>query len=102
MDREALEARWLDLTRQALPEAARGRGWPVRLDHCFQRILLDHATGGVWYDAIGRRPAYRHAPEDVLARAVRAGEAVLRGEADLAVLNRASLAARRGRGRGAA
>ena len=89
--REALEARWLDLTRRALPGAA-GPGWPVRLDHCFQRILLDNATGGVWYDAIPGRPAYRHAPEAVLREAVRLGEAVLAGEADLAAMNRASLA----------
>jgi hypothetical protein len=92
MEREALERRWLDLTRRRLPEAAKARrDWPVRFDHCFQRILLDHATGGVWYDAIPKRPAYAHAPVDVLARAVAAGEAVLAGEADLVALNRQSL-----------
>ncbi|PWJ18040.1 GCN5-related N-acetyltransferase [Jannaschia seohaensis] len=92
MDRRRLEAVWLDLTRRRLPEAARSaRHWPVRADHCFQRILLDHATGGVWYDAIPKRPAYAHAPEAVLRRAVALGEAVLAGEADLAALNRQSL-----------
>lgn len=93
MSREALEARWLDLTRRALPEAARGRpDWPVRLDHCFQRILLDHAVGGVWYDAIPGRPAYAHAPAETLERAAALGEAVLADGADLAALNRRSLA----------
>lgn len=89
--RAALEARWLDLTRRVLPEAA-GPGWPVRLDHCFQRILLDNAVGGVWYGAIPGRPAYRHAPEAVLREAVQLGEDVLAGRADLAALNRVSLA----------
>ena len=40
-DRGALEARWLDLTRRTLPGLSAERRWPVRFDHCFQRILLD-------------------------------------------------------------
>ena len=40
-DRAALESRWLRLTRVDLPAQADARGWPVSLDHCFQRILLD-------------------------------------------------------------
>ena len=98
MTRADLEARWLDLTRRAMPAAAADRGWPVRLDHCFQRILLDHATGGVWYDAVPKRPAYAHAPDAVLRRAVALGEAALAGDADLAALNRQSLAWRGKRG----
>ncbi|WP_108783205.1 GCN5-related N-acetyltransferase [Pontivivens insulae] len=90
-DREMLEQRWLQLTREVLPEVARARGWPVHLDHCFQRVLLDHACGGVWYDTIAQRPAYAHAPEAILRAAVETGEAALRGEADLPAMNRASL-----------
>ena len=96
-ERAALEARWLDLTRSALPRAG-GPAWPVRLDHCFQRILLDNAVGGCWYAAISGRPAYRHAPGEILRRAVRLGEAVLEGRADIEALNRASLAWRGGGG----
>lgn len=91
-DRAALEAEWLRLTRGTLPALARDRPhWPVRLDHCFQRILLDHATGGRWYDHVAGRPAYRHLPAPALARAVALGHAVAAGEADLAALNRRSL-----------
>ncbi|WP_294322028.1 GCN5-related N-acetyltransferase [uncultured Sphingomonas sp.] len=90
-DRAALEARWLDLTRRALPGVARERGWPVVADHCFQRILLDHAFGGTWYDHVAGRPAYAHADPAALARAVTLGEAALAGDADLAALNRQSL-----------
>lgn len=95
MTRAALEAAWLDLTRRTLPGLAAARGWPVSADHCFQRILLDHAVGGVWYDAIPRRPAYRHADAALLASAVVLGRGVAAGEHDLHELNRRSLAWRR-------
>ena len=91
MTRATLEQRWLTLTRETMPALAAERGWPVRNDHCFQRILLDTAVGGCWYDAIPQRPAYRHADEAVLIRAVEVGEAVIAGLADLAALNRQSL-----------
>lgn len=91
MDRSALEAEWLSLTRQLLPAAAKARGWPIRLDHCFMRVLLDHAFGDAWYDHIQKRPAYKHAPDDALIRAVEAGRAALSGKADLPAMNRQSL-----------
>lgn len=93
--RAALEAAWLTLTRDTLPALARARGWPVTADHCFQRILLDNAVGGRWYDAVAARPAYRHIAVDALARAVTLGKAAIAGEVDLADLNRRSLAWRR-------
>ena len=90
-DRATLEGRWLDLTRRALPGLAQARGWPVRADHCFQRILLDNAFGGVWYDHVGGRPAYAHADPVALAKAVALGEAAIAGAVDMADLNRRSL-----------
>ena len=96
-DRPAVEARWLALTRDTMPVAAPGRGWPVRFDHCFQRILLDAACGTVWYDRIEGRPAYAHASDDILREAVRLGEAALEGAVDFAALNRESIALRRAR-----
>lgn len=88
---DAMQARWLDLTRRELPGLAGTRGWPVRVDHCFQRILLDNAFGGVWYDHVSARPAYVHADPAALARAVALGEAVIAGLVDLTELNRRSL-----------
>jgi hypothetical protein len=98
-NRAALEAEWLHLTRVDLPALATQRGWPVSADHCFQRILLDHAVGGRWYDHVTGRPAYRHLSHDALARAVALGHAAAAGEADLSALNAQSLAWR-GKGRG--
>ena len=91
MDRAALVHRWFALTREDLPAVAAARGWPVRLDHCFQRILLDNAVGGFWRDR-SAAPAWKNASDTQLAAAVRLGEAALAGTSDLADLNRRSLA----------
>ncbi|WP_200911061.1 GCN5-related N-acetyltransferase [Sphingomonas sp. Leaf25] len=90
-DRPALEARWMELIRRTLPALAGSRGWPVRADHCFQRILLDNACGGRWYDHVAGRPAYAHADVAILERAVALGEAAIAGTRDMADLNRRSL-----------
>jgi hypothetical protein len=87
-----MEQQWLDLTRTRLPKRAIEAQWPLRLDHCFQRILLDDACGGCWYAHIVGRPAYAKAPDAVLARAITTGEALLAGTADLIALNAQSLA----------
>jgi hypothetical protein len=93
--RDALAARWFDLTRRALPALAARRGWPVRADHCFQRILLDNAFEGRWYDHVAGRPAYAHADPAALERAIALGEAAIADTVDLHHLNRQSLAWRR-------
>ena len=90
--RATMEAEWLRLTGETLPSLAASREWPVSADHCFQRILLDHAVGGRWYDHVAARPAYRHLPDDALVRALTLGRAIAAGEADLHALNARSLA----------
>jgi hypothetical protein len=82
-----------------LPAVAVERRWPVTRDHCFQRILLDNAVEGCWYDHIKERPAFAHAPAETLTHALALGESVMRGEEDLAALNCRSLAWRRARKR---
>ena len=49
-DHDALVREYLHLTRVVLPELAHrpGTNWPVVNDHCFQRIVLDTISGGVW------------------------------------------------------
>lgn len=91
---EELRQRWRDLVEARLPRAARGRtDWPVALDHCFARILLDNACGRPWREA-SRSPAWANMPADTLADAISLGEAVLDGRADLTALNRRSLGLR--------
>lgn len=91
-DRTALEAAWLHLTRKQLPALAADRGWPISADHCFQRILLDHAVGGRWYDHIEGLPAYRHLDDDRLAAAIALGRAAIADEVGMHALDQQSLA----------
>lgn len=72
--RARLEARWHAVVREELPAVARHEQWPLRLDHCFARVLLDAVCGGRWYDHVEGRPAYRHLDTERLARAVALGE----------------------------
>jgi hypothetical protein len=92
LNRAELEARWLSLTREIMPSLAAERGWPIRNDHCFQRVLLDNACGGIWYAYISKRPAYRRADAATLERGIALGESVVASSADLDELNARSLA----------
>ena len=84
-------ARFKRLTEQALPERARAERWPLRNDHCFKRVCLDHAVQDEWYRHI-RKPAERHIAGEALERAVRCAEELLAGdEALLRERNRQSL-----------
>ena len=87
-----LVTRYLTLNRDVMPDMARDKalGWPVVNDHCFQRIVLDHVCGGVWYDHL-ERPAYKHLSVDQAHAAVRLCEGIIAGEADLHAMNRQSL-----------
>ena len=97
MSRADREAEWLRLrlTRDVMPGLAAARDWPVRLDHCFQRILLDAELGSPWTERLAARPAYRSVDDATLDRLIARAEAVVAGDADLWALNRASLRGRR-------
>ena len=92
-DRVGLEARYTSLVRELLPAAARARGWRLREDHCFGRVLLDDAVGGCWYDVLDRRKAaFRQLTGEQLAGAVSLAERLLvEGESLLADLDDRSL-----------
>lgn len=90
LSREEIVARWFVLTREVMPALAQARGWPVRYDHCFQRILLDNALGRSWREVL-RAPAYHHASDAQLAAAIALGEAVVAEQESIAHLNRRSL-----------
>lgn len=81
------------LTGTVMPALARGERsqWPVRHDHCFQRIVLDAICGGVWYEYIAR-PAYQNVSLEQALRAVQLCEDIIARKVDLAALNRQSLA----------
>ena len=87
-----LVSAYLHLTKEVLPALARNgrRNWPVFEDHCFQRIILDHICGGVWYEYLDR-PAYKNLTKDQAQRAVKLCEDIADGHKDLQKLNQQSL-----------
>ncbi|MGY1761899.1 hypothetical protein ACI79G_09330 [Geodermatophilus sp. SYSU D00779] len=93
--RHALLARYRELVDDELPRRAREGRWVVTADHCFGRILLDHAVGGRWYDVLDRRrsPASAQLDDAQLAAAVALAERVLvEGDPLLRALDARSLA----------
>ena len=110
MSRDSDVARYRALVREELPVAARAGGWVLREDHCFGRVLLDHAVGQCWYDVLDRRrTAFLQLSDEQLAQAVALGEQLLvQGDPLLRRLDERSLAwrgkppkgARRQAGRG--
>ena len=102
MDRDELLARYRRLVLAELPARARQERWVVTADHCFGRIVLDHAVGGRWYDVLGRaRPAFAALDDEQLARAVGLAERVAaEGDPLLRELDAQSLAWRGKRPKG--
>ena len=83
--------------RQDLPAAAaRHPEWPIRLDHCFGRVILDAVCGAPWREVVAS-PAWRHLSPERLKAAVALADAVLGGSVDPGALNAASLDLRRRR-----
>lgn len=96
-DIETLRARWNHLYASHLPALALARDpvqprWPVHLDHCFARIILDNAVGvdKPWTQVV-KSPAVRNMSVQQLRDALELGERLARGEADLVELDRRSL-----------
>jgi hypothetical protein len=67
-----LRHQYLELTNQTLPQLAATRRFPVRFNHCFQRIILDNLFGRCWYDVLDRRqgPAYLQLDQTQLEQAI--------------------------------
>ena len=91
-DRQDLINKYFYLTREVLPNLARSKRltWPVRNDHCFQRIVLDNLCGGVWYNYLGR-PAYKHLTKEQAKLAIDLCCSIEDGRADIHALNNQSL-----------
>lgn len=95
MDRlHQLRTQYLELTNQVLPEQAISRNFPVRHNHCFQRIILDNLLGRCWYEVLEREhePAYKQLGEEQLEEAIALARAVIASpDAYLHHLNQKSL-----------
>lgn len=94
---DELRDRWSHLYRSHLPALAKARDpvqrkWPVFLDHCFARIVLDNAIGvdRPWTEAV-KSPAVKNMTIEQLQDVVALGEKLATGEADLVELDTRSL-----------
>jgi hypothetical protein len=74
-----LRDRYLELTNRTLPELAKQRSFPVKYNHCFQRIILDHLFGGCWYEVLDRKqgPAYKQLTIEQLQQAIAIAEMMI-------------------------
>jgi hypothetical protein len=76
---EALRDRYLELTNRTLPELAKQRSFPVKYNHCFQRIILDNLFGCCWYEALDRTAgaAYKQLTTEQLQAAITIAESLI-------------------------
>merc|ERR1740121_961648 len=92
--RGELEARWYALMREKLPAAARAEGgWPIQLDHCFMRVVLDNYFKTCWYNVLDKQKgAVKSMADKELTGAVELAEKLLADGRDaVKVMNRKSL-----------
>lgn len=97
---EDLREQWNHLYRAQLPALAKAKDaaqpkWPVQLDHCFARIILDNAVGKdrPWNQVL-KSPAYKNMSREQLDSAIALGEKLSKGEEDLVSLDERSLSLR--------
>ena len=101
LSRAELEATWKKLYSGTLPARAKARDpaqttWPVSLDHCFARIILDNVIGAgrePWTKTL-KSPAIKNMTEKQLQACLDLGEQIEHGDVDLVELDKQSLAAR--------
>ncbi|KAE9980963.1 hypothetical protein BLS_008024 [Venturia inaequalis] len=103
---QKLQNSWKTMFQKTLPEAAISKSssqpkWPVHVDHCFARIILDKVVGGgkaPWMTVI-KSPAYKNMSGQQLKDAIKLGEDILSGHADLVELDEESLMVRGKKGK---
>lgn len=75
----ALLQRYSQLVNSDLPAAAKAsKQYPVWLNHCFGRIILDAVCGQQWREVlVERKPGYRQLSSQQLQKAVIVAETML-------------------------
>jgi hypothetical protein len=77
-DISALREEYTQKVNETLPETAQqSEGWPIHLDHCFGRVVLDNLFQDEWYDYVDGRPAYKNLTRDQLADAIEIADKLL-------------------------
>lgn len=88
-----LRAEYSRKVNEELPERAQNSdGWPIHLNHCFGRVVLDNLFGDEWYGHIDGRPAYEHLSPSELREAIEIADKMLtEGKSAVEQLNQNSL-----------
>jgi hypothetical protein len=78
---------------KTLPNNAQSsNGWPIHLNHCFGRVVLDNVFEDEWYDYVDGRPAYEHLSEEELQKAIDIADTMIEeGKSAVEELNENSL-----------
>ncbi|KAL8842407.1 MAG: hypothetical protein Q9170_000535 [Blastenia crenularia] len=94
---ETLRNDWKELYGNILPSLALSKSpvqasWPVHVDHCFGRIILDNAIGQnePWMGKL-KSPAYKNMTSEQLRKCIALGNAIAEGKQNLADLDAKSL-----------
>jgi hypothetical protein len=92
-DLSELRAEYKRKVNEELPEEAQSSdGWPIHLDHCFGRVVLDNLFEDEWYSHIDGRPAYENLTKDELQQAIQIADKMLKdGKPVVEELNENSL-----------
>jgi hypothetical protein len=92
-DLSELRSEYDEKVHNRLPELAQSEdGWPIHLNHCFGRVVLDNLFEDEWYDHVDGRPAYTHLSAEELTDAIDIADQMLTGGAQVATeLNERSL-----------
>ena len=95
-----LRATWTTLYKHTLPSLAISKSpvqerWPVHIDHCFARIILDTVVGqdAPWTTKL-KAPAWKNMSVEQLRTAIDVGQNIARGKISLAELDDRSLVLR--------
>ena len=95
-----LRATWTTLYKHTLPSLAISKSpvqerWPVHIDHCFARIILDSVIGqdAPWTTKL-KAPAWKNMSVEQLRTAIDVGQNIARGKINLAELDDRSLVLR--------
>lgn len=87
--------KWRLLTNKILPnDAKKNKKFPIRFNHCFQRVALDNAFGGCWYNYLDKKKgtAISQISEVKLNEAIEFAMQMHKGGADTVIkLNKISL-----------
>lgn len=74
------------------PAAAKAGNYPIRLNHCFLRVVYDNLFGQQWQEVLAKgKPAIRQLTEAQLEAALAIGQRVIDDKEICVRLNRRSL-----------